>query len=165
MSSRYRPTVSLAVPTKLAFANMVEPEKKEASMFLENASFEELSTTRYANQRFLVHTERVVGLHVHSATMPFRFHYSVPPGGSPVQKWVTIVETGNDEGLDDCCGCFDTKDIADPSDVVKMVKCRAADISDVGLHAKVLVEDSTKITCRTWAADESVADGETMHWC
>ena len=79
----------------------------------------------------------------------------------PVQKWVTILETGNDEGLDDCCGCFDIKDIADPADVVKMLKCRAADISDVGLHAKVLVEDSTKIACRGWAADKCVADGET----
>ena len=46
--------------------------------------------------------------------------------------------------------------------MVKMVECRAADISDVGLHAyKVLIEDSTKIACRGGAADESVADGET----
>ena len=55
---------------------------------------------------------------------------------------------GNDEGLDDCHSCFDINDIVDPADVVKMVKCRAADISDVGLHAKVLVKGSTKIVCR-----------------
>ena len=36
----------------------------------------------------------------------------------------------------------------DPADVVKMAESRAADISDVGLHAKVLVEDSTKIVRR-----------------
>ena len=43
---------------------------------------------------------------------------------------------------------FDIKDIADPADVVKLIECRAVDISDVDLHAKVLVEDSTKIACR-----------------
>ena len=59
-----------------------------------------------------------------------------------------IVQAGDDEGLDNCCGCLDIKDIADPADVGKMVESRGADVSDVGLHAKVLVEYSTKMARR-----------------
>ena len=42
-----------------------------------------------------------------------------------------------------CVQLFDIKDIADPVNVVKMVERRAADISDLGLHAKVPVEERT----------------------
>ena len=70
-------------------------------------------------------------------------------------KRVAIIQAGDDEGLDNCRDCLDIKDSADPADVVKMVESRAADISDVGFHAKLLVEeDITKIERRGRAADE-----------